>query len=161
MYIPLSNWTRSPRSTDEQSTRPQETALVASIVPFAACSAPHVLQHPKLSSGSGLSGSASASGRADAAADCGAAAEQRPVASSSRAAEQRITDYNGRLPRLGHLAVDSRRRPTTKRWRLLSLGTLPVTHYLNPKYLNSDPKYPNLKYPITNSDINSRNPKLF
>jgi hypothetical protein len=36
----------------------------------------------------------------------------------------------------------------------LSLGKIHDTHYPYPKYPNPDPNYPNLRYPILNSDSN-------
>ena len=70
MYIPLSNWTKSPRMISPQGHKKQTYSGQRCSLRCLFSTSRTVSQ---ASGGSGLSGGASASRRADAAADCGAA----------------------------------------------------------------------------------------
>ena len=70
MYIPLSNWTKSPRMISPQGHKKQTYSGQRCSLRCLISTSRTVSQ---ASGGSGLSGGTSASRRADTAADCGAA----------------------------------------------------------------------------------------
>jgi len=70
MYIPLSNWTKSPRMISPQGHKKQTYSGQRCSLRCLFSTSRTVSQ---ASGGSGLSGGASASRREDTAADCGAA----------------------------------------------------------------------------------------